>query len=70
MDASPKHIKLPSRMTRPVGIGNRFGNQILFAFTVWYLFWCMRDAAFHTSAGDIATGRDEKQTLLSEPAGR
>lgn len=40
-----------SRFFRVAGIAYGFGNQILFVFTVWYLFWFMRDGASSQSHG-------------------
>ncbi len=51
MDASLKHPVAESRLPRLAGIGYGFGNQLLFAITVWYLFWFMRDGALNASHG-------------------
>ncbi len=45
MDASLPSRPFRSAAQRTLGICYGFGNQILFLFTVWYLFWFLRDGA-------------------------
>ena len=43
-DESPSR---ESRFHRAFGMAYGFGNQILFAITVWYLFWFLRDGGMY-----------------------